>query len=102
MICVRGQCSPAEKGKTIETLLHKLIAKHGLDDPDHAQHATVTLTNCLAVCADGPVLIVHPEGVKYHKVDEPSLERIFHEHIIGGQPIDELRAPGSLPRSIRL
>ncbi len=95
MICVRGQCAPPEKGRRIETLLLELIARHGLDNPDHPQHATCTITNCLAVCENGPILIVHPEGVKYHRVDEAALQRIFEEHILGGQPVEALRAPNS-------
>src|SRR5262245_36803036 len=99
MICVRGQCAPPEQGKALETRLLALIAEHGLDNPDHAHYTSCTLTNCLAVCEAGPVMIVHPEGVKYQQLTVASLERIFKEHLLGDRPVTELmvRQPSSRP-----
>ena len=54
MICVRGQCAPPELGKALEKRLLALIAEHGMDNPDHSHYTTCTLTNCLAVCENGP------------------------------------------------
>jgi (2Fe-2S) ferredoxin len=33
---------------------------------------------------------VYPEGVWYHHVDVRALERIFHDHILNGQPVEDL------------
>jgi (2Fe-2S) ferredoxin len=74
----------------LEKRLIELIEQHGLDDPDHPQHVSCTLTNCLGVCAAGPVIIVHPEAIKYHHVTEAALERIFQQHLLGNQPVAEL------------
>ena len=90
MICVRGQCAPPELGKALEKRLLALIAEHDLDNPENAHYTTCTLTNCLAVCEDGPVMIVHPEGVKYQRLTVVSLERIFKEHLLGDRPVAEL------------
>ncbi|MCQ3977194.1 MAG: hypothetical protein DPW09_27515 [Anaerolineae bacterium] len=90
MICVRGQCAESNRGRQLEQLLLDLIERHGLADPDHPQYVSCTVTNCLGVCADGPVMIIHPEAVKYHHVTPAALERIFQQHLLGNRPVEEL------------
>lgn len=90
MICARGDCASPLTSRALEQKLQSLIVAHGLDDPAHPQHTVCRLTNCLGVCANGPVMIIHPDGIKYHQVDEAALEQIFQEHILGGQPVEAL------------
>lgn len=93
LICVRGNCAEPEQGKRLEKQLFSLIEKHGLDDEDHPQHVTCTLTNCLGICRDGPVMIIHPDAIKYQHLTGASLEQIFHSHILGNEPIEALIVP---------
>jgi len=90
LICVRGQCAESNQGQLLEKRLTELIEQHGLDDSNHPQHVSCTLTNCLGVCADGPIIIVHPEAIKYQHVNEAALERIFQQHLLRGQPVEGL------------
>jgi (2Fe-2S) ferredoxin len=91
LICVRGQCAESNRGFKLEQHLLELIRQHGLDAPGHPQHTTCTVTNCLGVCTNGPIIIVHPEAIKYQQVDRTALERIFHCHLLHNQPVEELR-----------
>lgn len=93
LICIRGNCADSEWGHALEDYLNKLVKEYGLDDPNHPQHTTCRVTNCLGVCHSGPILIVHPGAIRYHQVNKEKLERIFQQHICLGQPISELILP---------
>lgn len=90
LICVRGQCADSSRGFKLEQHLLDLIQRHGLDDPAHPAHVSCTVTNCLAICENGPIIIVHPEAIKYQRVDQAALERIFQSHLLRSQPVEEL------------
>jgi cob(I)alamin adenosyltransferase len=68
----------------------ELCRAHGLTRLRNPQRVKCSLADCLGVCAGGPILVVYPDGVWYHHVDAAALERIFHEHILEGRPVDEL------------
>ncbi len=53
----------------------------------------VNLAGCLDRCAEGPVVVVYPEGTWYTYVDRDDLEEILSEHLVGGRVVERLRLP---------
>lgn len=47
-------------------------------------------TTCLGPCHLAPVLQVFPESTYYGGVDEPGVDRIIEQHLLGGKVVDEL------------
>jgi (2Fe-2S) ferredoxin len=48
-----------------------------------------TKVHCLRVCAEGPWLVVYPEGTWYSGVTPERFDRIRREHLEGGVPVAE-------------
>lgn len=46
-------------------------------------------SSCLFPCNQGPLMVVHPEGIWYGRLDRDLLARIVEEHFIGGRPVEE-------------
>ena len=51
----------------------------------------VNSAGCLGRCAQGPTLVVYPEGVWYTYRDERDLDEIIEEHLQNGRVVERLR-----------
>ena len=51
----------------------------------------INSAGCLDRCAEGPVLVVYPEGVWYTFVDKDDLDEIIQEHLLHGRTVERLK-----------
>jgi (2Fe-2S) ferredoxin len=58
----------------------------------------VNTAGCLDRCAEGPVLVVYPEGTWYTYVDREDMDEILAEHLLGGRVVERLLLPAEISR----
>jgi (2Fe-2S) ferredoxin len=83
-------CPDPELGVAGWNRLKQLVRELGLEDPARPQGIVLrTKADCLRICAEGPILLLWPDGVIYGSVTAERIERILKEHVIGGVPIED-------------
>jgi (2Fe-2S) ferredoxin len=79
---------PASGAASWETL-KRLVRELGLEDPARPEGIVLrSKADCLRICAEGPILLIWPEGVVYGGVSPERIERILREHVLEGHPIE--------------
>lgn len=51
----------------------------------------VNSAGCLGRCAQGPAIVVYPEGVWYTYRSEQDLDEIIEEHLLHGREVERLK-----------
>jgi len=65
------------------------LKKKGLAD-----EVQVVTTGCQGFCAEGPIMIVQPDGIFYCQVKESDIPLIVEEHLLKGRPVKKLLYSG--------
>lgn len=51
----------------------------------------VNIAGCMNRCAEGPVVVVYPEGVWYRYKSKKDIDQIIQKHLIEGQIVEDLQ-----------
>jgi len=84
MVCTGTACVANKSFSLVETL------KDELDKRDLTDKYLVVPTGCNGFCAQGPIMVVQPEGIFYEKLSESDLADVIDGHLEGGNPIERL------------
>ncbi len=86
----KALCSPDPAvGAASWDALKRLVRELGLEDPNRPEGIVLrSKADCLRICAEGPVLLIWPEGSVYGGVTPERIEPILRQHILAGKPIE--------------
>lgn len=83
-VCTHGAWCPRDgDAEGVHKTLKKLAAEHGVSDRIRVNHS-----GCFSQCGHGPMVVVYPENVWYHHMTRDKAAEVFHEHFMGGRPVE--------------
>lgn len=83
MICCGNKCEPDGSRELVSYMKSRLL-ELGMDD------VRVNRAGCLGVCVQGPIMVVHPEGVWYCHLNKENIDRIIEQHFKSGDVVEDL------------
>jgi (2Fe-2S) ferredoxin len=86
----RGSCGQKGCAEVVDEFMFQFQQRQCFDK------VAVTPCGCIGPCGQGPNVLVYPEGVFYTAVTKEDVAAIFDEHLLGGQPVERLRAPADM------
>lgn len=88
LVCTGSRCTEQGESEELFLSLKEKFAAAGINKG--ALRVKRTRTSCFAACKGGPILCVQPDGTWYYNVTPANMDRIIREHLVGGQPVQEL------------
>ncbi|MHB8172564.1 MAG: NADH-quinone oxidoreductase subunit NuoF [Thermincolia bacterium] len=84
LIC-QGTACGSSGSEGVQKALFKEIRAAGLEKEVQVIH-----TGCFGFCAQGPVMVVYPEGTFYCKVTDEDVKDIVSQHLLKGRRVERL------------
>ncbi len=84
LICGGTGCT-SSGSQTIQQAFADSLKANGLEE-----EVKIVQTGCFGLCALGPVVIVHPDGTFYSRVEAGDVEEIVSEHLLKGRVVERL------------
>ncbi|TET79426.1 NADH-quinone oxidoreductase subunit NuoF [candidate division TA06 bacterium] len=84
MVCAGTGCVSNNAFKVKEAL-EREIKRHNLQD-----EVLIVMTGCNGFCAQGPIMVVQPDGIFYQMLTEKDIPHLVEEHLLKGRPVKKL------------
>ena len=88
LICAGTGCTSSGSA-TLFTEFERCIQEAGIDN-----EVKVVKTGCFGLCAEGPIVVVYPEGSMYCRVKPEDVSEIVSEHLVKGRIVQRLLEGG--------
>lgn len=89
LVCCGTGCTSSNSHKIMENF-EKLLPEKGLEN-----EVSVVKTGCFGLCAEGPIVVIYPEGTMYYRCTPEDVEEIVNEHLLKGRKVERLLATGN-------
>ena len=84
MVCAGTGCV-SNGAYDIKAALEEEIKKQGLE-----HEVAVVTTGCNGFCAQGPIVVVQPDGIFYQLLETKHIPHLVEEHFLKGRPVADL------------
>ena len=96
LICGGTGCTSSGSVKVREAM-EKELAAQGLSD-----EVKIVQTGCFGLCANGPIMIIYPEGTFYSHVKVEDVAEIVSEHLLKGRIVERLLHKESAEEEVKV
>ncbi|MDF2987299.1 MAG: Respiratory-chain dehydrogenase domain 51 kDa subunit [Eubacterium sp.] len=86
LVCAGTGCTSSNSLKIMEEM-ETLLTGNSLD-----KEVKIVKTGCFGLCAEGPIVVVYPEGAMYIRVGVEDVKDIVEEHLLKGRIVKRLLA----------
>ena len=86
LVCAGTGCTSSNSIKIMEEM------ETLLKDNDLEKEIKIVKTGCFGLCAEGPIVVVYPEGAMYVRVEVTDVRDIVEEHLLKGRLVKRLLA----------
>jgi len=84
LVCCGTGCTSSSSPQIMDRF-SELLPTYGLD-----KEIKIVKTGCFGLCAEGPVVVIYPEGVMYYRVTPEDVDEIVSEHLLKGRYVHRL------------
>ncbi|GAB4557508.1 MAG: NADH-quinone oxidoreductase subunit NuoF [Anaerolineae bacterium] len=86
LVCVDPECLSKGAHEVLDALQDELVAQGLIEE------VQVLETSRIGACAQGPEMVVYPEGVHYANLTVDDIPYLVEEHFLKGRVVERLRA----------
>ncbi len=84
LVCGGTGCTSSGSG-TLHSEFERLLKENNIEN-----EVKIVKTGCFGLCAEGPIVVVYPEGAMYCKVQVEDVAEIVTEHLVNGKIVRRL------------
>ncbi len=86
LVCAGTGCTSSNSIKVMEEM-EALLKSNSLEN-----EVKIVKTGCFGLCAEGPIVVIYPEGAMYVRVEVGDAKEIVEEHLLKGRFVKRLLA----------